>query len=76
MPAEEDRPLPTHGRGLVPCIVYGFVLIAIAFRCNVANPRQHHKATKHYDKLGFIVATHHNNVGRDDLGTPWQESQW
>ena len=26
-------------------------------------------------KFGFIGETHRNNVGRDDLGTPWQESQ-
>ena len=26
-------------------------------------------------KFGFVGATHRNNVGRDDLGTPWQESQ-
>ena len=27
-------------------------------------------------KFGFVGAKHRNNVGRDDLGTPWQESQW
>ena len=43
--------------------------------CELYNPRQHHKATKHTNKFGFVVATHRNNVGRDDLGTPWQESQ-
>ena len=26
-------------------------------------------------KFGFVVAMLRNNVGRDDLGTPWQESQ-
>ena len=26
-------------------------------------------------KSEFVGVSHRNNVGRDDLGTPWQESQ-
>ena len=73
--ARDSVPPPPNPRSGAHSVA-GAVRIAIAFRCNVANPRQHHKATKHTNKFGFVVATHRNNVGRDDLGTPWQESQW